>query len=81
MTKYTHAFWTTYGQTDKAGVSRDYATLHTFDSLNDARNAHTNARPGLWMTADQHDGHVSALHTYQSHARLPEAHLPAHDIN
>ena len=81
MITYTHRFWATHSQPDNTGTLRDYATLHCFDFLPEARGAHDRAAAGHWLTGNQTNGHLSSLHTYQNNNRLPEQHKPETDIN
>lgn len=76
-TRFTYSLM--FQMRDSQGALRDYSETLTFDSLSEARRAHTTASNGGWVKPGWLWPHVSALHTVKGGRVLWEDLAPKAD--
>ena len=72
MTGQTFRYWRIWRETDVNGQLANFAQLHEFTSVGQARDSHTDSCRFGWVESRMLDAHVSALKVFKWGRELPD---------
>jgi hypothetical protein len=72
MTGQTFRYWRAWREVDVNGQLANFAQLHEFTSIGQARDSHTDSCRWVWVEPRMQDAHVSPLKVFKWGRELPD---------